>query len=199
MRRFYCELGPSAGGSPITQRRIANRKSTQRQLPHAIQHRRNQEPKRTRLMGTNAPQIRGTQMMKEVYNCLPRESDCRISSDSFAPSYAMGSGCSSESPRSSSAPSVHLPFPPLWSLELEQVVHVAWSAVHTCHRRLTVWPMCRVFLLFSGQIANLQDYHFPAKTDKKSGFIYDILFLSIRFRICGKKNDNETGCYLMYM
>ena len=31
----------SAGRSPITRRRIANRKSTQHQLPHAIQHQRN--------------------------------------------------------------------------------------------------------------------------------------------------------------
>ena len=123
MRRLYCEWGPSAGRNPITRRRIANRKSTKHQLLHAIQHRRNQKPTGARLLGPNEPEI--TQTKKEVQDCLPGESDCRISAPIPCPLLsAMGSGCSPESPTRSSSSA------PLRSLE--QLVHVAWSAVHTC-------------------------------------------------------------------
>jgi hypothetical protein len=154
MRRFYCELGPSAGRSRITRRIIANRKSTQHQLHHAIQHRRNQEPTRARLLGPK----------KEVQDCLPGESDCRISSDSLPPPVRDGFGLQRWEPEIFLFRS--LPSPPLWSLE--QLVHVAWSAVHTCDTvgrgqirpRLPreadgLAPAAGLFI-FSGQLANLQ-------------------------------------------
>lgn len=65
MRRFYCELGPSAGRAAQLlgeESRIASLHSTD--YPHAIQRRRNQEPTRARLWGPNEPEI--TQMKKEV-------------------------------------------------------------------------------------------------------------------------------------
>ena len=96
----------SAGRSPITRRRIANRKSTKHQLLHAIQHRRNQKPTRARLLGPNEPEI--TQTKKEVQDCLPGESDCRISAPIPCPLLsAMGSGCSPESPTRSSSSAPH--------------------------------------------------------------------------------------------